>query len=529
MSDEQTILRTGDKLWLSIGSLVLLGYLVVRAASQHVSFDESWHIYYATISDPWKLVKEIGRDMHPPTCSILLRPFVAIGPDPLWPRLLSIVPSALQPLLWFWLLRRIGISRPFAWASTIVLCTSHVFLDFAMIVRGYTLAHTVLMLACLAIAKAILSANSRRRIGVLACVAVGGAFWTEYSAAFAIAALAGGVIVTGMLDRDFGRTVTEAVRRTRWPERAFLLLAVLGIAAFYVASFGLRALPHGNEWFPVEGQSAADFVARGLVLDTYYFTPFDLRDVSWGALVITAALGMTFGVGLRLAGRPQLSREARLQGSVLLALIGLVVGMALLGVLHKYPWGGFVRHQLILVPFLHAALVIVLQELTPNVPRVRAIVASVLVAGAVLVGWRSHATFDTNEVQHAPLWQSAIDEAFAEDSTIPVCVPNCTFFGTAGTRLDTLDVEFEREIGEWDLYAAGSPRRAMLRPRFVWTIDPVPSEELLTALRAKCDELGFDAIWLMTMRFGGSPIEDRVALAAELERRCESAGFAVSR
>lgn len=517
-----------DFVILAAASIALLVALVWRGVEQHISFDESWHIYFATISDYEKLVKEIGRDLHPPTCSILLRPLVEIGPEAIWPRLLSIVPSALQPILWFWLLREVGVHRAICYASVFALCTSHAFLDFAIIVRGYALAQTAAMVAAIATARILTGRGSTKGAGWFAAVSIAFACWTEYSTSFALAALAGGLVLIGLVDRDTGRSLLlRAARTVRWPQLTLVIGAWVGVAAFYFATYGARALPHATEWFPEPAQSLSDYVVRGLSLNTYYFTPFDPRNSTLGAYGIVAAVGAAFGVGVRIAARgPDLA--GKLRGAAILSLPLLVFGMALLGCLHKYPWGGFVRQQLVLVPFLHAALAIVAHEVFGHLGRRTWIVAAVIIAIATHTTLDSHANFDTHEVQPSALWQDALEQTFPADDHTAVCLPNCSFFGLAGAYRGRLDVEFDHEDREWDLYLAGTPRRTVLRPRFVWTIGAVPELEILTQLREQCDRVGVDRVRMMTMRFDGVPIAEREGNVDAVAAACSSAGFRVS-
>ena len=518
--------------WLVLGllSLYVAITLTWRGVVQDIAFDESWHVFFGAIS-PWsKAIQEWARDTHPPLCSLLLKPIVSASHEPIWPRLLSIVPAVLQPYLWFGILRKLGIARPLAYASTVLLAVSHAFSDLGVVIRGYSLAAMFGMAACYWLLDAFPNSQPSRRSLALGIVCAGFAFATEYPAGMALTALSGGLLLVAWFDRGFTASVIRTVREhTEWPERVFAMLAVLGVLGFYGVTFALRDLVNTLRWFPEEGQGFLEYATAGMVLNLHYFSPLDLRDVPGATWIVLAMLAAAAVTGFLLARRD--SPLSRRRAVVLFGAVLLVGGTATLGFLRKYPWGGEVRHQYMLVPFLHAVFILGVDEATRAFGRTRwpALISSVAILGlGIWTTLESRAHFDTNEVQRGVLWEDEKSAVFRADETTPVVLPNCSLIGLFAPHRDELDLCFDRSIDRWDVFHGGTPERLVLRPRYFWTVDPVPQEQALVEIRQICRILELDTVRVFASRFDWASVEARQRMRPEAERAARAVGLELS-
>ena len=520
-----------DWLVLILVSLYVLVTLTWRGLHQNIAFDESWHIYFGSVSPLWKAIQEWARDTHPPLCSFLLRPLVAFDTDPIWPRLLSIVPAAIQPILWFGILRKLGVHRALAYAGVVLLATSHTFSDLGVVIRGYSLASMCGMAAAYFLLDAFPSSEPNRRSIALGMVFAAIAFASEYPAGMALTALAGGLVLIALFDREFARAVTRNLAaHSRWPERTFAVLGISAVVAFYGVTYAMRELVNTVEWFPEAGESYIGFAADGLVRVLHYFTPIDVRDLSFGPAVAGVWLAAVALLGVLLAKRS--SPLSRRRAVVMFGLVILVVATAALGILRKYPWGGEVRHQYMFVPLLHATFILALDEAVRGVTRQRwvpIVTALVTVAAGLVVTIDSRAHFDTNERQgDSVLWAEEACTVFPSDETTTVMLPNCSLIGLFGTHRAELDLRFVKSIGRWDLFRGGKPVRDMIRPRYLWSLDAIPQPFALDELRAICDRLEIDAVRIFTSRFDWVSVEARREMGADVAARAAKAGFKLS-
>ncbi len=511
---------------LSVVSVCLLIWLTIRALNQPLSYDESWHIYFGAVTPYWKAALELGRDMHPPLHSLVLRPLVAFSTDPIWPRMLSIVAAAVQPFLWFGILRKLGVGRALSLAGTVTLCASHLSSDLSFVIRGYALGATCGMAAAYYLIDVAPGGTPKRRNLAIGLVFLGLAFGCEYPAAIALTMLAAGLAVSGMIHPEFGRTIRHNLQHyTQKPERVFAVGSIILVLAFYCVSFGTRELLNGEAWLPQDGQSTIDFVLNGLVMNLYYFSPVDLRDVGFGPALAAIAWLVTAGIAWSLARRHD--AHASRSAAVLFALLLTTTTIAVLGLLRKYPWGGAPRHQYLVGLLMHCSFIATVHQLTHRVSNWRPWIAIAIVVGAAFTTTSSHRHFTTGELLEATLWAEETATVFPEGGDTPVCVTNCSFHGIYGVHRESIDIQFERPIGHWDEYSAGQPRRPMLRARYRWTISPVPDLEFLCELLDNCRRLEIDRVRVFAMRFDGSTIEERQALEADAIAACESVGFAM--
>lgn len=427
---------------------VLLGVTLAALAAQihwglqpHYGYDEAWHVYLADISPPWKFLLAVAADPHPPLYYLLLRPLVAIGNEPVYPRLLSILPALLTIPLLYALLRKVDVRRWLALATVALLAASTSFEQVAVTVRSYSLT-TLLLLAGLWFWLDLFPdcrGRPSRTSSVAALTLFSLAFGCLYAAAFVTATLLG-LTLTALATQAPNSALRQNLRRySRWPEWLGLLVVHLaGGLWFYFAwvrHINLQTPSHLAQFGHQPGQSAIDFLYRGLHRELALFTPFDNSLPVWLADAALLALALTIG-WLALDARRQ-ARPARL----LLALSPLVLTLilALLGVLDLYPFGGGLRHQYVLFPFLLLLLPLALDRLpTPRrwgqTPA--ALLGAACLVAAALVVLPQYRSGPVSEAPARPWLEDELGRLFATGSDEPILVPA---FALIPAYLDRID------------------------------------------------------------------------------------------
>jgi len=406
--------------------------------SPHLSYDEAWHVYLGKIGPAWKNLLSISGDMHPPMYYLLLRPFFHIGRDPVYARLLTMAVTVLSVPLLYALLRKLRIAVPITLVTVIVLASSVSFLHLGVTIRQYSVTVFILLAALWFWASMlpISSSQPRRRYAVASLLLFSFAFTNLYAAMFATAALFGSMIVIMLLSRDARQVLSANWRQhSRWPEWTIFALVHLAVLLWYyfgwVAHINSEAPNHVQHFQLVEGQSILDFLINGLHLEAALFTPlFRIAPiyVNIGLLAILATILWLVLHNLR--------RGNYLHATLALTPLALVAILAAGGLTRHYPFGGDMRHQYVLFPFLLLLLPLALQAIWQTLPNtvVKTIVLALVVAIAAHNTERTLGYRGIGEAPGKSPWQAAYSELFATASEVPILIPAYALFWTYTDR-----------------------------------------------------------------------------------------------
>ncbi len=513
-----------DRASLALLALAILVAQVWLGTAWPVSHDESWHIYFASHDIGVRWARDILADTHPPLSYALMRPLTWLGTDPIWPRLVSIVPSALQAPVMFMLLRRLGVARPFAWVATIAMAGSYTFTVLGVVIRSYSLAMMFLLCAIermLAVMTTSAEPPSSRAVGAgLACASL--AVWSVYPAGLALAALGSG----GLLALAACRRGRASVLRTVRAGRAVLWLAfgasLVACAVFVLAGWGTQPIIH-VPWFPGETGALA-FVVAGLDEILGSFTPLPV-DASSGSLAPLAAIGGVLALAWRTGRRGDDS--AALRVAMLSASASLLVILALLGLVRVYPFGGEERHMYVLFPFFVIVLGIALQEIG-RVCKARAwrgTVMAVTLALATLTSWRSHLRDPMQETPATPWWGVEADLLFGpETDGYSLYLTTSTFGGIYSNLRERTGWDWRGQtMPDLQEYRVGA-RTAFRDAR--WDIEEALDTRLFQQLDRIVDHTGNPRVVVV----GPCYAQPDVALTVEeLRRQATRAGFGIER
>jgi hypothetical protein len=322
----------------------------------YYGYDEAWHLYLASVTPLTKALEEMAVDPHPPLYYFLLRPLTQLGPEPFWLRLPSVLATIATVPLWYALLRKLDLRPAVAVAITITLATSHGFIELGLTVRAYSLAALCLVAALwfwcdfVGVERAKPSrASARALLGLLTT-----AFWFSYYAVFfSIALLAASVFAAQFNGTARAALVSAWQRFVRWPERLAVVLLHLLAIAWFVVGFGragLAAPPHVSPFLFDGQQPLSAYLLQGLRGYLTLFTPF-------GELPTEAQLGVMSLLICWLIWQitTALRQGATAHSAILLSILLVLSLLFVTGVVGLYPFGGYLRHQhLLLLLFLIA-------------------------------------------------------------------------------------------------------------------------------------------------------------------------------
>jgi hypothetical protein len=369
--------------------------LIYLAVTERIEYDGYWIAFIAT-QDRWRnFIAEYQANAHPPLYYLVLRAGLWFGRSLLAYRAVSI----LAGLGTIYLVGRAALKLTrSSWTAALAALAYGVAMPTLVVsieVRGYMLCTFFALLSyrCFlsVIARDGPAGTLRPRIACAAAAAL--SCLTDYYSFFYV----GAVLIVAMARACWwsGEPRSKALGR-----EAVTFAAVLGVMAFlYFTHTAAMAIPWGHlQSFYYMGmgtgtgaatESVGEFLLRNLQNDFNLLSPWQTASQP----VFVAILA-----GLLLAGAGSLWLLRRLKEPKNLPAAATVVVTALIlaeimlaGVLGKYPFGGFLRQQFLLFPFLVLSGFVLLDRLTAGIPRRTAwILAGVLAAA---IGWVGYAKF----------------------------------------------------------------------------------------------------------------------------------------
>ena len=350
---------------LAIALLSLVPRLLL-GTSQFVEYDGYWHVWIAQQDQWFNFIREYHGDAHPPLYYLLLRATLLLGSTQLVYRLISLVAGTAS--VYFLGLTALKALRSPVWAALAALAYGLALPSILTSneVRGYMLSSFFIQVSFYYFLDLIgdkQPPSLRPRIifaamAVLACLA-------EYTAIFYVGAamLFAAAIPVLRRDRALGRAL---LRETA----TFILVLALPVWE-YISHLGARsvAYDHLPDYYfrPDSGESAVAFLWRNLRNELNWFSPWSIPGGSafyavFGILLLAAAATVFL---LRKTSAPK-------NLAALVSLLSVPVMMAAImagGLVRAYPFGGFLRQQYILFPFLVVCPFLLLDRLAGDAPR----------------------------------------------------------------------------------------------------------------------------------------------------------------
>lgn len=423
---------------LALISLLAAAPMVYFAVHQRIDYDGWWHIFIAREVQWARFWRDVYYNAHPPLYYLLLRGVTFLGFDRVVYRSLSIVAAVVATFV----VGRIA-ARVFRSPAVSLLCA--LAFGFAMTtvvmagaVRSYMVG-TMLLLIAFRHYLDLLDPSLERiepKTRVLFAVSLTGAVLTHYSAIFFFCAAMALPWLYAALDRQYRKGWRERLR-ARWTDEIATVGPVAAVVvAVYVAHVSRFAerLYHMKQFYLARPESLGVFFLQGasflkwsIVSEIDLFSPIPIAGLHGAARAVFVAgmVGAVAGLALALRSRRDWV-VASAPVATLVILTGATIGASLLG---RYPFGGALRHQFVLFPFVMLTCFGLLDEFLARChhPRVRRVVLAAACAAVVLNGlaqWKllhlAHEEPSTEEVANFDRFFDDSDAVYVDQfSLIP--------------------------------------------------------------------------------------------------------------
>jgi Dolichyl-phosphate-mannose-protein mannosyltransferase len=401
-----------ERTWLLLATGLSAVPLLALYRSELIGYDAYWHVFVAR-QDVWSnFWQEVGFTAHPPLFYLCLRAAIFLfGNNALAYRIVSILATVGSAWLVGRIVQRITSHRALPPLSACLFGLSLTTVSVGLDVRAYALSVLCLLWASLAYLDLMEQAfsgplrSARVQFGLMTTLAL----TTHYTAAFFLVACLAAPLVTAIANRDFRRRLLGGMRAYLMANTVTfgIPVAVLITAYFVQIRFGDQYTAHLPAFlFSGEAEGAGEFLLRTTKALFELFLPTltyeqsattlvvggpRLTTISFGALLVfiaAAAAWLTFRLMMKRDTRSIVSSVPLV---LLIAMLFLLVSAALLG---RYPYGGELRHQFFLFPFIVIVLTLGVDRvyLWAAHRRLRSVVVGLFALGVILntMIWTTH-------------------------------------------------------------------------------------------------------------------------------------------
>jgi len=372
-------------------SAIILIYLGRR---DELGYDSFWHIFIAR-QDNWsRFWFEVRDNAHPPLFELVLKAVIPFGHTLLVYRVPSILSIVIATVLIFTLARRAVANPWWAGVSAVAFGLSYTAINIGLEVRPYALATCLTLVALhyyLSLAESGFSRQAPKE-RVLFALFIALALLTHYSVAFVLVASVLSPLVLAAANRAFrvrlGRALTTAL-----PANILTFGGPLAALVFFYVQhvrFWVGRIGHLPEFlFDPRSERVIVFAARTVRAEIELFLPSAASGLVMFAAVATLGAAVFLCLTTWRNGRPEGQQISAMMLPVMLGIMGvLALAAAIAG---RYPFGGTLRHQFFMFPFVILSTFVTLDRIEASLPTRtlrRALVAAVNAGCAVsIVGW----------------------------------------------------------------------------------------------------------------------------------------------
>jgi hypothetical protein len=331
---------------LAIALAVAAATRLYVAVRHPIDYNGYWHVFIAR-----NLSREYAGLAHPPLFLLLLRVADAIHHSRLSYRAIPVLAGLGSVALVYRILRRLG-AREAARLGALAMATSTSAILLSAEVQSYSLAVFWILWSLLYYLDLVganperIPRRSRVAFSLLVCLALS----TEYFAGLYLAAAVLAPILVAVLRPAYGRPFLRSLPKRVAADVLTLLPPAVASVLLYelVAKPWIRPLNHLPEFYFVPGaESAAAFLTRNLWNVFNLFSPVLLWSPRRAAAIVVG-----FAAGVLFAMTTEKPRDAQADRAMPAGILAILLGGGMvLGILGKYPFGGVMRQQFLLLLF----------------------------------------------------------------------------------------------------------------------------------------------------------------------------------
>ena len=350
--------------------LVGLALRLHPALGSDVGFDETWLIFASRLPLGQRFFGELGISTHPPLFVLLLKVVLDLHHSLLMEKLISLLASVVTLIYLSKILHKMGYPSWVAWVATLCMAFAFNHISISIQVKPDSLA-----LACLVgflyyfLDYLFLSPPAATRDRVLLQVFLAGAIFTHYYCLVALAVIVAVPFLHVLWNGDYRRGLLECIRQRRVVVDGLVSSTIVAGVVFYFIgiskpfSGGNVLLSFVSPFLLVDGQSVSQFLAANSLEELKIFTP--LKGWYQGQLILLAVLqaGVLCWIFVRYSKGKKDQVDLLRQLLPHYLLMGLLLGLIILALRALYPFGGEMRHQSVLLPFVYLWASTVLYQL----------------------------------------------------------------------------------------------------------------------------------------------------------------------
>lgn len=359
--------------------------LLMLGRSQFISYDAWWHIFIARIGNWHATFADIRDNAHPPLFYIVLHYIAKLGHGRLVYRSSVIIPGLAAVFYVGWISAQLFTSRAIAVLAAATYGLSMSFIELSLDVRSYPLALLFVLISSYYFLEWLRDpiGPSAPRAFLLSCFLASLGITTEYYAAFLLPSFAAIVVLFLIRYSEFRRLIRDWLYR-HWKITALSCLIPL-ITIYILYRRHIRYLPksfnHVSEyyWKPHTGGHIGAFLLTNLLHALDYFSPLPLSSfaISIAVCAALAALICIYAIGGSFSLRRM---SAATPGLIFLILVSELAMGAVAG---RYPFGGEMRQQSIIFPFLLLGMFALVDWMLTLLPRLFVYAACVAIPVAI--------------------------------------------------------------------------------------------------------------------------------------------------
>jgi hypothetical protein len=525
--------------WVGLLLITLVGFAIRLYAGkhEHMSYDEWQHVFMASGARMTDVLYEVRTNAHPLLFFLLLRGLLKLGHAQLLYRSISILAGTCSIVLVGLIARRVLRSQVLQLLCVAAFTLSASAIIISIQVRSYQLAVVMVLLAFLSYLDMIPAPRGpvSLRPYVIFAIASSLAVWSLYASIFFVGASIAVPAVLAAVSGSFRKRLIAGLST----KSVCLSVASFALPCFVFAGHldhmrqqVIQGYVYDFYWGMKLDETVSGFVLTNARNFFNLFSPLQLESpVVFLLIIIALGVAGLWAYRRALRGEPGMKADSLLP--VAFAAV-MVAGLLAASLARQYPFGGLMRHQYIVAPFLLLAAFVFLDALSALAAPVLRRGISILVGAAILANpafnWEKVVEFPDSVV----LTNEFGDYSAAFPQARAVYVDSFSVWGyfvhtDDGARRFVRRVTDPAWIDEYRIQGGGHDGTLIFydKTRFHLSFsDPSLYESLAACLR----QSGVDELVLFWFAPGDTPVgQDTVALQKLIREKAAEQGLTATK